>query len=318
MLIRNCREALLQPLNRCSTAGHDKRYATAVREALGRDGATPYVVVAVPQILHYLIPTLALATRHAPVVLVLNGVRPWEVEILCRRFPGLPTITLSPVGRSMLPHGLVLDILLRHAERDFVLLDPDLFIFDPSLLAGLERGQGEIAVGAYGFTNRAAGLTFPTTHLLALDVAAVRGLMKRHRIRPLIYAKTPRHLVRPLGTLGLGDHNFVKEYLRVYDPMNLILAMAVHDGYRMRVLNADDTDLFHVGGVSYLERNARLDYFHLRLLALPFAASFAERYRSSLTGATSVEQARAGVEPAAVLQSIDRTVEALAQAVGRS
>jgi hypothetical protein len=315
MLIRKGFNASLQPINRCSTVLNDRTYAARVGDALGRDSSTPYVVVVVPRILHYLIPCLALAEKHVSVVLVINGACPWETEILARQFPRLPRMALSPVKGSLLPHGLVLDILLRHADRDFVLLDPDLFVFNPSVLAQLERAEREIAVGAFGFTNRAAALTFPTTHLLALDVPAVQGLMARHRIRPVVYGRTPRRLVEPLGTLGIGDHNFVKEYLRVYDPMNLILAMAVYDGFRMRVLNVDDADVFHVGGVSYLERNARLDYFNLKLLALPFARSFADRYRSSLTGPLTMNEARARVQPASVLESIDRTIDQLARVV---
>jgi hypothetical protein len=230
-----------------------------------------------------------------PVVLVLNGIRSWEEEILRQRHPNVPTVKLRPIRGSKLSHGRVLDILLRHANGNFVLLDPDVFVFDHDVFAQLELREGEIAAGAYGYTNSRVALTFPTTNLLALDVPAIKQLMVRHRIRPVIYTRTPRHLVEPLGSLGLGDGSFVKEHLPYYDTLNLVLAMAVHDGYRMRVLDCDASDVFHVGGVSYLDRHITLDYFNARLLALPYARSFADRYRRSLTRSLELEAARARI-----------------------
>jgi hypothetical protein len=317
MLARKGSNAVLQPINRCATALRHHAYRDRVRAGLAQATTAPHVVVVVPRILHYVIPCLALAVRHVSVTLVLNGTRPWEDEILARRFPHLPTIRLSPVKGSLLPHGTVLDIVLRHAQRNLVLLDPDLFVFDPAVFARLEPAAGEIAVGAFGVTNRAAARTFPTTHLLALDVPAVQALMTRHRIRPVIYRRTPRHLVEPLGKLGFGDHNFVKEYLRCYDPLNLVLAMAVHDGFETRVLNADEEGVVHVGGVSYLERNVVLDYFNLKLLELPFARPFAERYRPLLVGSRSAEQLRADTPATHVLDSIDRTIDRLTDALAQ-
>jgi len=315
MLIGKGTDAVLQAMNRLMLPLRDGSYGARVAEVLTGHEKTPCVLVAVPNILHYVIPCLALATKHVPVVLVLNGTRPWEEEILARGYPDVPTIKLRPVMGSMLPHGSVMDILLRHATGNFVLLDPDMFVFEPGVFAQLDLGETEIAAGAYGFTNSRAALTFPTTHLLALNVPAIKELMARHRIRPVIYTKTPAHLVEPLGSLGLGDHNFVKEYLPYYDPLNLILAMAVHDGYRVRVLDRDDNDAFHVGGVSYLDRNITLDYFNARLLALPFARPFADRYRRSLPGTADLETARARfVDDRAreFLSGIDRIVDRIA------
>ena len=142
--------------------------------------------------------------------------------------------------------------------------------------------------------------------------------MERHGINALIHRRTPAHLVEPLQSIGVGDDNFLKDYLPYYDPFNLLLAMALVEGHKVRVLRRDEDDVFHVGGVSYLEENIHLDYFNLRFLALPFASEFADRYRRHLVGSLSLPEARARFVAqgrAEVLERLDRRLDRLATAV---
>jgi hypothetical protein len=315
-LLRKGSDAVLQGINRLAAPLYDKSCGMQLERILAQSGNDPYVLVLVPRILHYVIPCLTLARRRVPVVVVCNGAWDWEIEALQQRFPGIPLLPLRPVRGSMLPHGVVLDLLLRHATRNFTLLDPDLLVFDPDVFDELKLRDGEIACGAYGFTNSRASLTFPTTHLLALDVPRVRELMASHDIRPVIYNRTPPHLVEPLRSLGLGDHNFPKDYLSFYDPLNLLLAMAAYEGLKLRVLHREEAAVYHVGGVSYLEQNVTLDYFNARLMEQPFAKSFRERYRRPLFGSRDPASARewavnGGAEKH--LEGIDRTVERIAE-----
>ncbi len=309
-------DAILQWMNRLAVRRHDEMYGARLDRVLAQSDANPCVLVLVPRILHYVIPCLTLARRRVAVVVVCNGARPWEVEALAQRFPDIPMLDLRPVRGSMMPHGVVLDLLLRHATRSFALLDPDLFVFDPDVFDELNLRRGEVACGAFGFTNPRSGLVFPTTHLLALDVPVIQELMATYHIRPIIYDRTPQHLVEPLGSLGLGDHNFPKHYLSFYDPLNLILAMAAYDGLQQRILHRDESAVYHVGGVSYLEQNVTLDYFNARLLDQPFARSFRERYRKPLFGTRDPAAARervvrGGAEK--LLEGIDRTIERVAE-----
>ena len=241
-----------------------------------------------------------------------------SLQALEQWFPDTPMVDLRPVRGSMLPHGVVLDLLLRHASRRFALLDPDLFVFDPDVFDELGLRDAEVACGAFGVTNAEAAMTFPTTHLLALDVSAIQELMARYRIGPLIYNRTPQHLVESLDTLGLGDHNYPKDNLSYYDPLNLILAMAAYDGLQQRVLNRDEAAVYHVGGVSYLEQNVTLDYFNARLLDQSFARPFRERYRKPLFGSRDPAAAReramtGGAEK--LLAEVDRTIDRIAEAM---
>jgi hypothetical protein len=314
--------AALDAVNRVAvTPRRAPAWGAELRQALARAGAGAHVLVAVPGLLQFAIPCLALATRRVGVIVVHNGTRPWEADLLRERFPALPVVHLRPAWRSILPHGVVLDVLLRHADRELALLDPDLFAFEPTVFDRLALAPGEIAAGAFGFTNRRSGLTFPTTHLLRLDPLALQALMERHRVGATIYRRTPPALVPPLRSIGIGDHNFVKDYLAYYDPLNLLLAIAVHDGHRLRVAGVEEHEAVHVGGVSYADRGGHLDHFNARLLELPFARPFAARYRASLGVPASAAASRARLVEhgaTAIAEWIDRTVDRLAAALGRS
>jgi hypothetical protein len=320
-LARKATAAYRDARNTRLVAARDAVYRERVRGALTAADEMPYCLVAVPEILHFVIPCLTLATRHVPVVLVLNGVRDWEERILFERFPALPVVRLDPLRGSKLSHGVVMEILLRHAERDFGLLDPDLYVFDPGVFERMRLSAGELAVGAFGFTNRVTGLVFPTTHLLALDVGAVRSLMSEHGIGPGICRRPPPELVAPLRSLGLGEGNFPKDYLPYYDPMNLIFAVALHAGKRLRTLDCRDDEATHVGGITYSDRNAWLDYFHLRLLELPFAGPFAARYRELLRLMDDPARLRVRLEALGAgetVSRIDGTVDRISAALNEN
>jgi hypothetical protein len=217
----------------------------------------------------------------------------------------------------MLEHGLVLELALRFLKGDVRLHDPDLYVFDPRVYEELRLREGEVAAGAFGVRNEKAQLTFPTTHLVAIRGARLRELMERHRIGPRRYRGTPPPLRGALARLGLGDHNFPKAYLRYYDVLHLLLAVAVCEGSSLRSLDAGDERVFHLVGVSYLTDNYHLDYLHHRFLALPTATSFAERYRAMLR-APSLDEARArfqGPSAEVHLRRMDASLDRLTAAL---
>jgi hypothetical protein len=254
------------------------------------------------------LPCLHLATRHVPIVLLFNGTRTWERRLLRERFPSIPSLDLRALPKSIMSHGLVLEILLRVVDRDFGIHDPDLYVFDPDLYRALEPRTGELAVGAFGVTNPRTARVFPTTHLLALCVDATRRIMERHRIGPNTYRRTPHRLSVALQSVGLGDHNFPKPYLKRYDVLHLLFAMAIHEGYALRALGGiDDVDgVLHIGGVSYLGDNYHLDYLHMRFLRLPMCADLVAPYSDGLVGGRSFEGTRQRFHAAGAGAQLDR------------
>jgi hypothetical protein len=297
-----------------------KRFADSFRDAVRRTGEPPYFVVAVPGILHFLAPCLRLAKRHVSPVLVLNGLPRWEEQVLAEDFPAVPRVRLPvPTGFGLLAHGLVVELILRFTDGEVRLHDPDLYVFDPSVYRELSLGDREVAVGAFGVRNERTGVTFPTTHLLALRALELREILRRRRIGAGRYRRTPRRVAADLSRLGFGNHNFPKSYLPYYDVLHLSLAVAVAEGWTLRSLDAGDTRALHIGGVSYLTKNYHLDYLNHRFLALPTSARFAEAYRPMLRG-QGVEEARGrfqGPGAEANLRRIDAALERLTTEIAR-
>jgi hypothetical protein len=94
------------------------------------------------------------------------------------------------------------------------------------------------------------------------------------------------------------------------------MAAAVYDGYRMRVLDTGREDVFHVGGVSYFNEGAQLDYINVRLLALPYARAFAKRYGGLVVPSLEPQEARQRLvaeRGAQAVERIDRLVDRLAE-----
>lgn len=257
------------------------RHRAELRAALSGHSRLPFVMIAVPNTLHFLIPCFALARRHVPLVVLGNGLRDWEEDALAS-LSDLRFVRLPAIPGWMIPHHFVVESLLRDAHQDFALHDPDLYIFNPAVYAEMEIRDNEMAVGAFGVQNAKAGLSFPATNLVTLRVSAVRGICERYAITPRVYRRTPRRLVSSLRTLGIGDDNFPKDYLSYYDLLNLVWMMGLHDGHRTRILWSSEQDALHIGGVSYKRSDPFLDYVHSRFLEFSLVRPIAPRYRTLL------------------------------------
>jgi hypothetical protein len=292
-----------------------RAWNAALGAELDRVRGRPFFLIALPGSLHTVLPCIALAGRRVPVVVIGNGLRAWEAELV--RQAGARYLALPTVAGAVAPHGLVLRILLDGVDRPFALHDPDLFVFRPRLYDDLEPRDGEAATGVYGFTNASASLTFPTTHLLAVDAAAVRAVCRKHAVTPEVYRRTPARLREPLASVGIGEHNFPKTHLKFYDVFTLVWTLVLCEGGRIRVLTSPaDPDVLHIGGMSYDRDNPRLRYVHARFLALPIAEPVRERYWPALVGkGTTLEQLErglAGAPWARDLRAVDAGMDRLA------
>ena len=261
-----------------------------IRRAFAATGSNrPFVVIAVPDTLHVLLPCLELAGRVERIVLISNGLKGWELDLLRRRFPGTPIARLPSIPGAMIAHGRVVSVLLEAADRDFTLHDPDLYVFRTAVYDELAPGPAEIAVGAYGVTNRRARITFPTTHLVSIRTEALRDLATRFGVGPEVYRRTPAHVAEALRKLDIGDHNLPKDYLPYYDLLNLLWMLALHEGKSLRVLGVTPEDALHIGGVSYDRDNRRLRYVHAAFLALPGSEELEPKYRRRLLGPDTLD-----------------------------
>ncbi len=227
-----------------------------------------FYVIVMPDVLHLLLACLRLLPPELNVCLLVNGATRWEESHLRRRLPRHAVFRLRTCAGCSLSHGTVLNLLLDVNDAPFGILDHDLFVLDPELFSQLDFAPGEIAIGAFMLTNPAAGLSFPTTQLLYLNTPEINSLRTRYRVGAQVYTRIPRRLQNRLAAIGLGYGNFLKPYLRYFDTLNLIWALALSEGLKLGCLDANPDHLLHLGGTSREGADAFARELGRRLLEL--------------------------------------------------
>ena len=246
-----------------------------------------FYVIVMPGTLHLLLPCLRLLPPDHDVVLLHNGSAHWERDLLRTTFPNHRAFRLTTLPGSSIAHGDVLTLLLRTSDRDFGVIDHDLYLFDPSLFDRLDFADDECALGLFGAESEATGLIYPLTHFLFFRTLVWRDLMTRHRVTARLYRRAPRRLRERLAKIGLEDGVFLKDYHEFFDTLTLLMALAYSEGWRTGFVPLTDADdAIHVGGTSIgLQQTKELGmvYANARFLELACNAPLRERYRR-LTG----------------------------------
>jgi hypothetical protein len=230
-----------------------------------------FCVIVVPDVLHFLLPALGLLAPHAQIILVLNGASKVEERALLDAFPEIPRCRMRTLPGAPWSHGQLLSRLIRSSPCDFGILDHDFFLFKADLLQAIEPQPQEYAVAATAWRNSAAGISFPGTHLLYLQVSPLRELMDSYGIDARLYRRAPRRLRAVLASLYLSDANPPKEYQSFYDSFTLLSALASHAGYQARCLTSRPDDWVHVGGTSMglqISKDALHHYINARFIGL--------------------------------------------------
>ncbi len=247
------------------------------------DGLRLYVIV-MPRTLHFLLPCLALLRGRVPLVLVDNGTRRWERRVLQRRQPGLPMFRLRTLPGSSVAHGDVISLLIEHQRGHFGIVDHDCYVFDADVLAALAPLPGECLVGPFADTHEASGIEFPLTHLLAFDAVALCRLMHAYGVDARLYRHAPAAAHAALARIGLGPDRYLKRFQGFHDTLHVLLAVALAEGLRVRVLPLHgELPVAHIGGTSigsHHTKNLFALYAHLRFIELLDDAEVSRGYRA--------------------------------------
>jgi hypothetical protein len=261
------------------------RFKRFQQDSPGIPGTHFYMIV-MPRTLHFISVSLRLVPKHVRVTLLLNGVAAWEEAHLRREFADHAIVRLCTCPRSSLPHGAVLDLLIDHSQTDFGILDHDFFVLNPALFDSLQPTESTFALGVFRLRNSRADLEFPTTHFLFLHVPVVQAIKRKYRISANEYHKIPRQFEPFLANIRLGRDNCLKEYLDYFDAMNMLFALALHDGYGFQFPDLCADDVYHVGATSGRCANNRFsNYAGLRFLELADNSELTARYGSLYEGA---------------------------------
>jgi len=240
-----------------------------------------FYIIVMPNTLHFLFPCLRLIPNTVNVLLLLNGVDAWEEKYLKDHCRDHSIFRLTTFCHSSLSHGSVVNLLIDHNDSNFGILDHDLYLFNPTIFSRLKFEGDEFAIGAFKLTNKKAGLEFPTTHFLFLNIDLVKRIRNKHRIGAQAYTRIPSRLKPQLASLNLGYHNFLKDYLNYFDTLNMLFALALHDKLSFKFLGATADDVFHIGGTSGGEPNTSYqNYVGLRFIELLQESALAEHYSS--------------------------------------
>lgn len=310
------------PLQRL-TAARFTRFQAGLALRDGEPAGGRFYVIVMPRTLHFLLPCLGLIARDVRVVLLLNGAQHWEAGLLRARWPTLPQFRVSTLPASSVAHGAMINLLLRHNERDFGLIDHDLYLFDRSVFARLQLAEDQLLLCLLADSNPDERMpwVYPLTHFLYFRAAAFRSVMARYGSGAQIYRRLPAAAAARLAAAGLGGIA-VKGHHDFYDTLQVLIALGHADGLGVTQLElADEGDLFHIGGTSigtHRTKELLQLYFHLRMLELSGEPLLQRRYAALAAPFKSAEALRERLPPTsqnhAALDAFDRLVERLKEA----
>lgn len=231
-----------------------------------------FLVIVMPNTLHFLLPCVELLRGRAQLVFIANGAEKWELQFLAARLPDVPMFVLPTLPFSSAPHGELLSMLLTHHREDFGIIDHDAYVLDPHLLMKLKPEQGECMVGVFAQHSERTGLQYPLTHLLYFNTKALRLLMRRWRIDARQYPAAPPQVANAFVSLGLGTTSYLKDYHTFFDTLHVLLVVAISEGLSVRFEPPDaDPPVIHIGGTSIGSHHTKdlfALYIHLRFLEL--------------------------------------------------
>ena len=264
------------PLMRYASAPRFARFQAGIADRLGGH----FYVIVMPRTLHFLLPCLRLVAADLRIVLLLNGASAWEAALLKERFPGMPQFRLATLPGSSVNHGAMVDMMLRHNEQDFGILDHDLYLFDRSVLQELHFSDAEFLLCL--LAESGPRWTYPLTHFLYFRSAAWRRLMRQYGVGAGIYRRLPVTARGQLRGAGLRDGETLKPYHDFYDTLHVLVALAYSEGMELCQLEVDlDGGIYHLGGTSigsHYTKDLFDLYTHLLFLELAGEAELKRRY----------------------------------------
>ncbi len=297
----------------------DRRTQSFLTHHTTADGKYFYII-AVPNMLHLLIPAVRLVESEIQIIFIVNGLSRRELNLLSEVHPHVPLLRLPTLPSSSWSHGTVMSLLLRTSPRDFGILDHDFFLFDVSVFRQLEFADNEYAICLTGWRNDATGLHFPGTHFLYLRVEPLRRLIRRYSVDANLYKRLPSSTTSALSALGLSIENPPKEYQTFFDSFLLLSALAMHHGLVARLLKPVGNSFTHVGSTSMgsqLTKPPVHHYLNARFIARLEDGDVAKEYLSrGLASVGSAARFRSLLEPDtanridALIARVDRHVSA--------
>ncbi|MES2759197.1 MAG: hypothetical protein V4693_17630 [Pseudomonadota bacterium] len=281
-----------------------------------------FYVIVMPQTLHFLLPCLRLVADDLRVVLLLNGARRWEADLLRERFPAMPQCRVAALPNSSVGHGAMINLLVQNSEHDFGVLDHDLYLFDRAVLRQLRFDDADFLLCLYMDASSDGRWVYPLTHFLYFRIDVFKRLMAQYGVGAQPYRRVPEPARGRLASIGLGDGATMKSYHAFYDTLHVLLALAYADGLGVTQLEPEGAGgVYHIGGTSIGTHHTK-DlihlYTHLRFLELSGEPTLQRRYAAIAAPFTTADQVRTKLQETAhdfqQIMLVDDLIEKLERA----
>ena len=251
---------------------HDAHHASA---------SGHYYIIVMPNVLHLLLPCLALL-QGIPIVFILNGASAQDARYLLETYPHIPQFKLRTLPRSSMAHVLVLDLLFAANEGNFGIIDHDLYIFHSEALQNIQLDDKTALAYIFAHKNEKTGLLFPTTHFLYFNTLVIKSLMHRYKLSHLSNPGVPRNMKSQIASLGIGLDNLPKKWVSFYDTSHLVMAMAHYEGLEFSSLGLANGRSMHIGHTTYSLTGLTYSWLYARLLELHCNEEIRARYWKKL------------------------------------
>jgi len=207
-----------------------------------------FYVIVMPNTLHYLIPCLRLLPEDLNVFLVFNGAKHWEQQLIKNEFNNRPSFKLLTLPGSSINHGEVLNLFFYANDKNFGIIDHDLYIFDSNIFKqlGFENNQSMKAI--FSGENQNTKMPYPHTFFLFFNTPVIKKIMDQYQIDARIYKKLPKNVESPLLKIGLSNRQFIKDYQNFFDTLHVILGLSYTQNLDVDYI--DTNDVYHLGGTS--------------------------------------------------------------------
>jgi hypothetical protein len=252
-----------------------------------------------PNTLHFLIPCLRLLPTERKVFLVFNGTKDWEQKLLLREFKDRPALKLFTLPRSSINHGEVINLFFYANDKNFGIIDHDLYIFNPKIFDKLTFENKQFMKAIFRGENLLNGIIYPHTFFLFFNTPYLKNIMTQYNVDARIYKKVTPDIEEKISKIGLSNRRFIKDYMNFFDTLHIMLALSYVDGgevdYLDTYFNINSDDVYHLGGTSMGSQYSKdLSHMYISMSFLEYVNHplLTKKYLPYLTPFSSSEQIR--------------------------
>lgn len=306
-----------------------REQARATAELAGSRARSPAVVVLMAGGLHIARLCVSRIPEGRDLVIVSNGLAPWEVRWARQHFPARHFLEFSHPWS----HAALVDLLVGALPTNFTLLDYDCFVLEPSWFDRVDIvDPGEVVRGCFPFPVADTGIELGHTFLLQLNCGRLRELRARFGIgaEEHTWDSLPAGARDAILKTGLREGCYPESDKAYFDTLRAVVLAGLGEGLKCGLPGrfppqpVADLEVVHVGGVVprasiynlWLYRGA---YFWRLALEACGDEELAGRYRRESAGldqlAASHPQFAAALDPG--IDALLRRLAVPARAHGR-